>query len=309
MYQISCRSRTRGRGLNPVKPVAGTPDPAKSGLDRWTIFIHGFNNSVKSAAATWRLTSEKLLDHRADLRAMILFYWPGDYSHWEIVSAMNYPRTIPIAKETAERLVTYIQTVTEDRNKTLHLSFVAHSLGSLVVLETIKLLRIAGAKVAISDVLLMAAAVPEGYCVSDEEYGQPFSGETREVVLYSQDDSVLKNFFKLGQRIAALLPPNRQSAVGWSGGPGAGPGRRWYANVRMDDFGHGDYWKKPESITEIAAVLTGGTSNRSPISYFGLRRDNLDSMQRDMLSRGEHAEDDYIPPDVIAGWLQRPLGP
>jgi integrase len=84
----------------------------------------------------------KLLRRRGvDLRSVVLFYWPGDYSRWNLVSAMNYPRTVPIAEDTAELLAAYLESAAQDRRVPLHLSFVAHSLGSLVVLETLRRLR------------------------------------------------------------------------------------------------------------------------------------------------------------------------
>jgi hypothetical protein len=271
------------------------------------MFIHGFNNSEKAAAATWRGTAEELLRCQVDLGAVVLFYWPGDYSRWEVVSAMNYPGTVPIAEETAELLAAYLRRTAQDRRVPLQLSFVAHSLGSLVVLETVRLLRTARANVIVRDVLLMAAAVPEGFCVPGEAYGHPFSPEANEVALYSLDDGILKMFFQVGQEIAYRFPENRRRAVGRSGGPGAGRGQRWAAAAHMDGFDHGDYWKKPASVAEIARIVAPNRGDPIPSSGLGERRDSRQAMHEAALAADVLDEDDYLPPDVIVRWLARPV--
>jgi esterase/lipase superfamily enzyme len=244
-----------------------------------------------------------------DLRGIVLFYWPGDYSRWEIVSAMNYPKTVPIAQSTAQLLAEYLQKLVKVRRRSLQLSFIAHSLGSLVVLETIRRLRIECTNVSIRDVLLMAAAVPVGFCASDELYGKRFRPNTREVALYSQDDVVLKRYFQLGQEIARQFPrQGSRRAVGRTGGPGAGAGRRWHANVEMDEFDHSDYWREPESIAEIADVLARSTG-RTSVSYHPRRETNGDRMRVDALPRDVLEEDDYISSDYVTGYLGRPVEP
>ena len=80
MYQLTCRAREKGTGLIPVTPAGGSPDPAGAGLERWVVLVHGFNNSWKAASATWRGTVEGLKLCRIALDAVVLFYWPGDYS-------------------------------------------------------------------------------------------------------------------------------------------------------------------------------------------------------------------------------------
>ncbi len=308
MYQLTCRARDRGRGLVPVTAAACSPDPATSGLDRWTIFIHGFNNNAGTAAKTWRGTIEQLQRWHVELGDVVLFYWPGDYSRWEPLSAMNYPRTLPIAEQTARLLAAYLRRAAQGRCVPLQLSFVAHSLGSLVVLETLKLLRGDREKIIIRDVLLMAAAVPEGFCVPGELYGNPFSSDANEVALYSRDDGVLNHAFQIGQEIADRFPENRRRAVGSTGGPGAGRGQRWAAAIHMDGFGHGDYWKKQESIEEIARIVEPKrVSFLQALDYDG-RPDYRHTLREDNLSADLLDEDD-IPSEILGRWPARPLEP
>jgi len=198
---------------------------------------------------------------------------------------MSYPLTVPIAGQTAELLAAYLQRAARQRSVPLQLSFVAHSLGSLVVLETIRLLRVARANIMVRDALLMAAAVPEGFCVRGEAYGDSFSLDTNEMALYSQDDKVLKNFFQVGQEIATRFPEKRRRAVGRSGGPGAGRGQRWTSAIHMDGFDHGDYWGGRESVAEIAQIV---------------------SPHIDPSSCSESRNEDDLPPETFR-WLGRPL--
>jgi hypothetical protein len=319
MYFLSCRKNPHGRGLVPVQPLRGHPDPAMSALSRWVILVHGFNNSLKKASAIWSETFKKLRSQQelaAELNAVIFFYWPGDYSRWRLSSAMNYPRTIPIAEETAGHLAAYIQRAAERRRRSglppLQISFVAHSLGSLVVLETIRLLlRLPRHLVAIDDVLLMAAAVPEGFCVSGESYGRRFSSKTREVALYSHEDAVLKWFFRPGQGIADRLGPNRKRAIGHTGGPSAAedPARgRWNESHNMD-IGHGHYWRHETCIAEIARVVKGGTSSGISTSASAFRPNRPYAMPEASLPSYELPESPDVPLDGIMEWSRRLPGP
>ena len=308
MYQLTCRARTSGRGLVPVAAADGSHDPATAGLRRWTIFIHGFNNSEEDANTTWSGTLEELRRRQVDLGAVVLFFWPGDYSKLEVVSAMLYPKTVHTAEKTARLLSAYLVRAAQGQSAPLELSFVAHSLGSLVVLQTVRLLREARANVMIPDVLLMAAAVPEGFCVPTEAYGTPFSPETKEVVLYSLDDVVLKRYFKVGQKIAGRLPTHRQRAVGYSGGPGAGPEERWWVAAHMDAFDHSDYWKKPASVMRIARVVAPSRSPFDPASERGGRQDSRPALRKDSLPTDVLPEDDYLPAAGIVRSGERPTG-
>jgi alpha/beta hydrolase family protein DUF900 len=308
MYHLTCRERDRGGDLIPVTAADGYPDPAEAGLDRWTIFIHGFNNSKKTIAKTWDGTIEQLQRRHVDLGAVVLFYWPGDYSRWELISAIHYPDIVPIAEQTAEKLAVYLRRAVQDRCIPLQLSFVTHSLGSLVALETLKWLRTPRANIIINDVLLMAAAVPEGFCVRGERYGAPFSFETNEMALYSQDDKVLKYAFQIGQEFADRIPEKeRRRAVGLTGGPGAGRGKRWTAASHMDGFGHSDYWRNQESIEEIALVVEPERESFLQAVGYGKQPDHRHTLQADTLATDRLDEDDYPPPESLASRRAGPV--
>jgi pimeloyl-ACP methyl ester carboxylesterase len=299
MYKLTCREHPRGRGLIDVKPVDGVSDPARAGLDRWVLFVHGYNNDEEDAAKAWSQTFATLADYGVDSQGAVLFFWPGDYSRFEVVAAMSYPKVVPIAEATARRLAAYLTSVSQHR--TLRLSLIAHSLGSLVTLETLRLLRDEHANVIIEDVLLMAAAVPVGFCVQGESYGSAYSATTRETALYSLDDSVLKKFFQAGQEVADRFPERRRRAVGRTGGPDAGPGGRWYSVAEMDEFDHGHYWRKPESIEKIAAIL----DPRRRETSFSMTRSRL---RKDSLPTASIAHPSELPPDLQLRVLSRRSG-
>jgi esterase/lipase superfamily enzyme len=309
MYHLTCREWDSGRGLVPVTPAGGSPDPAAARLDRWTIFIHGFNNSAETITKTWKETIKQLQRWQVDLGAVVLFYWPGDYSRWELLSAMNYPKTVPIAEETAELLTAYLRRAAQDRAaqdrcSPLQLSFIAHSLGSLVVLETLRLLRATREKIIINDVLLMAAAVPEGFCVPGERYGDRFSPEAKEVALYSRSDRILQFAFQIGQEIADRFPDqDGRQAVGRYGGPGAGSEERWTAARPMEGFGHGDYWVNQESIKRIARIVEPKRESFLQVLDYGDRPEHRHTLREDILATDRLYKDGYVRSEILASWL------
>jgi len=272
-------------------------------LDRWNVFVHGFNNSYNSAAATWSRTLPRLANRGVDLSAVVLFYWPGDYTKWEVTSALNYHNTVPLAEQSAELLSEYLRAVTQARRVPLELCFVAHSLGALVVLRTCNLLRFARANVNVRNVLLMAAAVPEGFCEEGQDYGSAFSASTDESVLYSVHDEVLRKYFKLGQELAARLPKHQREAVGRTGGPGIGIGERWSTGKSMDRYDHGDYWNKVSSLDRIARVMSPGLKDFS-------RRDDSQEVPEllcaDALPTDKLAEPEYLRKGSFSSWHALP---
>jgi pimeloyl-ACP methyl ester carboxylesterase len=306
MYRLTCRENLSGRGVTAVRPADGLPDPATAGLDRWVILVHGFNNSRKSAEDTWELTAKQLAAGGIDVGNVVLFFWPGDFSSSQILSAMSYPLTLPIAQQTAQQLATYLEVAARDRKARLRISFVAHSLGSLVVLETLRLLQGSLVNVVIENVLLMAAAVPEGFCYHSALYGDRFSSETSEVVLYSVDDTVLSRFFQIGQRLAQQFPPRARRAVGRDGGPGSGPRGRWSESYQKDGFDHGDYWKQRESIAEIARVIQPQVDPYSRADEWVEEWARRTGLPNYTLTTGSLADADELPEDeVLRAQLRR----
>ena len=209
----------------------------------------------------------------------------------------------------ARLLAAYLRRAAQGRCVPLQLSFVAHSLGSLVVLETLKLLRGDREKIIIRDVLLMAAAVPEGFCVPGELYGNPFSSDANEVALYSRDDGVLNHAFQIGQEIADRFPENRRRAVGSTGGPwsrqGVNGGRQlstWMVLVTVIIGRNRNPLRR-----SLASSSPKKMSFLQALDYDG-RPDYRHTLREDNLSADLLDEDD-IPSEILGRWPARPLEP
>ena len=177
-------------------------------------------------------------------------------------------------------LSVFIKDYVRLRERPLSINFVSHSLGCLLTLEAIQLLR--GTKnLEIDQVMLMAAAVPVGFCDMSlaDGYLAPAGPNTEERVLYSLDDRVLKRYFKLGQWAAGELPKRSRRAVGRSGGPGTGRGKRWSGSQCIDGHDHGDYWNELESVEAFSDLVAPNVG----ISRHDLQRASLEksSLSRD----------------------------
>ena len=90
-----------------------------------------------------------------------------------------------------------------------------------MALQAVERLRTLGGP-EVDNLILMAAAVPEGLCAEGRIYSR--SSARKETILHSQKDSVLSRWFPLGQAIARRLkgeldPGPLQTAVGLKGGP------------------------------------------------------------------------------------------
>jgi pimeloyl-ACP methyl ester carboxylesterase len=271
-FHLTVRQYAAGKGLGGFVGATGLTDKvrlADSGrnpLDEHkghlTILVHGYNNSQVAINEAWRDLASTLAASRIPLDDLVAFYWPGDQWSSTVASALAYPLQIPVAKGAAERLSAYLLTASASRPLTI--SFIAHSLGCLVVLETIATLAASKSRpLTVDGVLLMAAAVPQGLCKRDlGPYGQAWPLGADQRVLFSTSDTVLGRVFHMGQRAAEFVGLTQapkmnsfayRSAVGRDGGPQ----RRWshLQSLSAEGYKHGDYWTKGESREEIMIAL------------------------------------------------------
>lgn len=252
-YELSARTTDWGLGVNPVAPKwPGGYDPAKENRSRLTFFVHGYNNVLADAERVWRRSTwPKLQDELSDkqLREIVLFYWPGDVAKSRLVTASFYPILIHKASKAAVELANYIRGLGGGR-QTVKVQFVAHSLGCLVVLETLRLIKNA-TNIEVQQVLLMAAAVPEGKCGPKGEFSARVATQYEEV-LFSSKDRVLKFFFMPGQALGLEFVLAGPSAVGRTGGPSG----RWKPYHPDTHLGHGDYWGHGSSVEKIIDLVS-----------------------------------------------------
>jgi len=228
------------------------------------VLVHGFNNTDSEAATAYfafRSVQTEINEPATPLDALFGdAYWPGD-AHWwgwlDKADALIYPISVGTAKRAAAEIVRLLRQMPSLQR----VDFIAHSLGTRVVLETLLLMR-GQALPFVERVCLMAPAVP---CEMLEPRGRFFDllrqmqGErTRFYVLHSMQDTVLHAAFPIGQQFAG--EPSAR-ALGRFGPtplmPGYGDTLRGDA---VDGAGHSHYWGhvvNPASrkATELAGLF------------------------------------------------------
>lgn len=193
---------------------------------------HGFNidrqEGIESLTAWENLLS---LDEQA---VFIGVLWPGD-SRW--LPVLDYPIEGEEAMESARLLAPFLD---QHFNRAAGLSFVSHSLGARMVLETISNLE----REQIERLILMAGAIDDN-CLNHEY--KAAARKVREIsLLVSPCDRVLQLAFPLGNPLAGIISrghPYWHSALGYSG-----PDTPYVSNLRPGwlipktwNYGHGDY--------------------------------------------------------------------
>lgn len=195
------------------------------------IGTHGFNVNRANGIASlsnW----EGLLQLTAG-SVFLGLLWPGD-SIW--AHGLDYPEEPRIANEAGQMTAAFLDT---NFGRAASISFVSHSLGARVVLETIS-----GMSLPVRRLTLMAGAI-DGNCLNTEF--QAAAAKVGEIsLLASRKDEVLSALFPMGNLFGGIIAeghPWFQAALGHGG-----PSTPWPANFRAPfeipgnwDFGHGNY--------------------------------------------------------------------
>ena len=221
-----------------------------------TILIHGFQNSVERASESYQrfrrgFANAASPSSRPAVERIWYYHWPGDLDQ-KIISTASFPTRIPDAERSGERLARFLLDHVSPESR---ISLVAHSLGCLVALETVRMVEASHPGSAVIDhVVLLAAAVPEVQCMpGDSEAIFYPSRERREVAIFSHNDRALGVVYKLGLQ---QYTGKQFDAVGKYGGPP----RRWNATFHSG-LGHGDYWPS-RWIAQQVAVEFGVAQRR-----------------------------------------------
>lgn len=265
--EISSREKPVGGKINPImlenlspEPTDGqhlkrlTNDVRMRRLRDVTIFVHGFHTSEHDARKNWEQTRRELehqLLNPQRARDIAHYFWPGDPGRF-LRRRLAYASAVRRAHECGPALANYLLGLTKLRTVT----FVGHSLGCRVVLETLKRIRARPSNLRPTGSLLMAAAVPEGLC--EEGALLPRSAASvadGESILYSRHDWVLMLAFPPGQLAAETLGdpfiwPGAREAVGRNGRPAD----RWI-HVTKVERGHNEYWDRPDTVFHITRLL------------------------------------------------------
>ena len=161
--------------------------------------------------------------------------WPGD-SRW--IHVVDYPVEGNEAMDAGNLLATFLN---KNFTSALSLSFVSHSLGARVVLQTV-----AGLNRSVRRLLLMAGAI-DNTCLSSE-YATAAKDVGTISILASRSDNVLKWAFPAGNFVSGLFSrgaPYIHEAIGREGpSTDATPPSNIHADWQIPDawgFDHSDY--------------------------------------------------------------------
>jgi esterase/lipase superfamily enzyme len=245
MRTISVRTAPKGGAIRAgVEDSGGRISPR-----RLVLLIHGYNNTEDQARKAYRRFSRNTaLDAPRVGTEVGEFFWPGDTGRPG--SFLFYASQVPRAVESAQRLAEHLDTLAN--GQPLSVTFICHSLGNRLALETIAALRSRPSSVIVERFCSMAAAV----AVDTLSAGQPLEQAARDaaqsIVLWSAKDRALGYAFIAGQYLAGDNE-RATAAVGKTGGPDL-----FWQNRRDftgHGYGHGDYWPRAGSAASVSEFL------------------------------------------------------
>jgi len=270
-FTLSLRSQPKRGG--PVRPAVEDKD----GLERDTdwrhllVLVHGFNNAeseVKNKYGRYvDILRPGLEKSRVAPDAVAKLHWPGNTAvgPFPILDFAGYPIDVERALQSVGPLVAFLSRLIVTRPPGRLISFVGHSLGCRLILETMRQFGTAGAAGApFAVVSLMAAAVP----VVLAEAGQPLAvapAAARTVLkAHSRSDWVLWLAFPAGQFLAWAGGIERaayEEAIGRNGDP-AGFGE----SLPRKGNGHGDYWTDEYAAAVLLVTMDATLRSLPPPS-------------------------------------------
>lgn len=226
--------------------------------DHVVVLLHGFNVRRPEGRRTLLHLARNL---EAAVSAVFLaVLWPGD----DRLSPLSYSLEERDADLTARRLA---GTLFKHVPAAVQISFVAHSLGCRVALETMRHLAERGRGAA--EVVLMATAVDCDALARGDRYRAAVDTARRVHWLASTKDRVLQFAYPVGDVIAALIHGGYTRAALGRHGPSAHeaeqvPAKVAGVQVGHRGVGHGDYLPAPapnphqqRAMQYSAAALAG----------------------------------------------------
>jgi hypothetical protein len=239
IYLLDFRDADVGGAVVPGMLVAGAGFGSEFDLRserKITFLIHGYNvNRPDGKAALQRLAENLSV---GDREAYVGVLWPGD--HW--IGAVSYPVEGRDADDTAAALLRYIGDVIAPGAE---LSFVSHSLGARVILETVSKLP---ASYTVSEVCVLAAAIDDDSVADQRAYLRAVGKTKRVAVLASESDIVLRLAYPVGDFLQSFFFPKDHFslALGYHGprrtSRDAIPLQVYYQQIPQErGVDHGDY--------------------------------------------------------------------
>jgi len=201
IYLLEFRADDTGGPVVPgrLKVMPNGPEgPVASDLlmlePRITFLIHGFNVNREEGRTGLGNLAQFL--NSALGAAVVAVLWPGD--HW--LGALSYPFEGRDADDTAAQFARFVGDVVRPLTT---LSFVTHSLGARVAMETIE--RLLGRAYPFDQVCLMAPAIDDSSLASLNAYRTSVGNCSRVAVLSSKEDEVLQYAYPAGDLLQAFI--------------------------------------------------------------------------------------------------------
>lgn len=265
-FVLDLRSAPQGGAVVPARLTLPAPSiDILRVCPKVAFLVHGFN--VSRAAGMVELQAfGSALTALAD-GAAIAVLWPGD----SVIGALSYPFETNKADDSAVELAKFIADQLPQKPR---ISFVGHSLGCRVVMETVRQLWIKG--IAVDQVCLMAAAIDNDSLSVMTEYGAAARYAARVGVLYSSADKVLRGAYPIGNLLSAFLhwSATSDAALGLTGPQSSSPNTlptdvQGVGIPKNDGVDHGDYLpdtagsmnnKQQAAVRLVNGMLAGSVS-------------------------------------------------
>lgn len=198
-YFLSFRESPKGGAVAPgvlTRADGNSRDPiADLFLEKCVVFLlHGYNVDLKDG-------KDKLLQFAESLpsmkdAALVATLWPGD--HW--LGAFSYPFEWRDAWDTSAQFARFIG---DNLRRDVPLSFVTHSLGARVAMDTVR--KICQIGFRIEQICLMAPAIDDDSLSDFRVYRRATNHSRRVSVLSSVEDEVLKFAYPVGDLLYTLF--------------------------------------------------------------------------------------------------------
>jgi predicted alpha/beta hydrolase family esterase len=270
IYLLDFRESEVGGAIVPgrIVPEPGLGDELQLVAETRLIFlVHGYNvNRANGKQSLMRLAQRLSTVTSISGAGLVAVLWPGD--HW--TRAVSYSFEGRDADDSAMELVRYVDRVVT-RNTAL--SFVSHSLGARVVMESVKGLK--GKGYHIGQICLMAPAIDDSSLADPRVYQIASAVSDRTAVLASRQDKTLRYAYPAGDLLQAFVffwKEEIDLALGYHGPRKSGTHpvpAKVYAeqipDVRKSDHGHYIPAAPPTpnqlSAVQFASEVLQGTAN------------------------------------------------
>lgn len=210
---------------------------------RLVIVTHGFNVNARSGTASiekWATLAQ--LDSDC---AYVGLLWPGDSAFLPI---LDYPVEEGVARQAGRLLAGFLDVVARDAAT---ISFVSHSLGARVILETVAYMA-----APVEHVVLMAGAI-ESDCLS-REYANAYAKARKVAVVASLEDWVLKFAFPIGNPVGEIIMVGHPYFKGALG--------RFGPENLLELGGRCELWPIPDTWNYGHLDYMPGSANSTPVT-------------------------------------------